>query len=155
MSESFFDASRFRWREVVGSGAEDYFVHHDYTILGHDVGAGTLDMVVRWGRDGGHCPVHRHLSTTTVLVLAGEQHLVDVLADGTRGDRRVRVAGDYALSLGDAHPHLECGGPEGGMAFFGNHCSDGILYDLHGPDGSVAVQVTIESLVADFEENAK
>jgi len=75
MEKSTFDQSRHKWREVRGDASSSYKIRHDYTILGHDVAAGTLDMVVRWTNDGGHCPIHRHLATTTILVLEGEQHL--------------------------------------------------------------------------------
>ena len=121
MAQSYFDASRYKWREVTGEPGLSYKVRHDYTILGYDLAAGTLDMVVRWAGDGGHCPIHRHVATTTVLVLEGEQHLWDIHPDGTRGEHKLRGAGDYALTVGDALPHLERGGAEGGMAFFGNH----------------------------------
>jgi hypothetical protein len=73
--QSFFDAGRYKWREVIGDPDLSYKVRHDYTILGHDQNARTLDMVVRWKADGGHCPIHRHTATTTMLVLEGEQHL--------------------------------------------------------------------------------
>jgi hypothetical protein len=98
MAQSPFDPSRYRWRNVVGDPGLSYKVHHDYTVLGHDRAAGTLDMLVRWYGDGGHCPIHRHVATTTVLVLDGEQHLLDVYPDGSRGNPRVRRAGEYALS---------------------------------------------------------
>ena len=54
MAESFFDPDRYQWREVTGEPELSYKVHHDYTILGYDLAAGTLDMLVRWGNDGGH-----------------------------------------------------------------------------------------------------
>jgi hypothetical protein len=149
-----FDPSRHRWREVTGDPALSYPVRHDYTILGWDLAAGTLDMVVRWRGDGGHCPLHRHVATTTVLVLAGEQHLWDVLPGGSRGPHRVRRAGDYALSTGDAHPHLERGGSDGGLVFFGNHSRDGRLYEIHDEAGKWIADVTLESLVADWQANA-
>jgi hypothetical protein len=153
MTQSAFDPSRHAWREVVGEPGLSYKVRHDYTILGHDVGAGTLDMVVRWAGDGGHCPLHRHVATTTVLVLEGEQHLWDVLPDGTRGEHRVRRAGDYALSLGDPYPHLERGGDEGGLVFFACHTNDGSLYEIVDENGKLVVDVTIETLVADWKAN--
>lgn len=149
-----FDPSRYRWREVTGGAELSYKVRHDYTILGHDVAAGTLDMLVRWTGDGGHCPLHRHTSTTTVLVLAGEQHLWDVNADGSHGAHKVRHAGDYALTLGDGLPHLERGGAEGGIAFFGNHCRNGVLYELFDEEMKMVAEVTIESLVADWKANS-
>ena len=153
MAQSFFDESRHKWREVTGGPELSYKVRHDYTILGYDRAAGTLDMVVRWAGDGGHCPIHRHTSTTTVLVLAGEQHLWDLHADGTRGERKVRRAGDYALTVGGALPHLECGGEAGGLAFFGNHSTEGLLYELLDEDMKVLAEVTIDTLVADWQAN--
>ncbi len=153
MTQSAFDPSRHKWRKVTGEPELSYKVHHDYTILGYDLAAGTLDMVVRWQGDGGHCPIHRHTATTTVLVLEGEQHLWDLHPDGSRGEPKVRRAGDYALTVGDAHPHLECGGPEGGITFFGNHSSNGLLYEILDEDMKVLADVTMESLVADWKAN--
>jgi len=154
MGKNHFDPGRYRWREVAGGSELSYKVHHDYTILGYDLAAGTLDMVVRWAGDGGHCPIHRHTATTTVLVLEGEQHLWDLHPDGTRGEHRVRHAGDYALTVSDALPHLECGGNAGGIAFFGNHSSDGLLYEILDEDLKRVLNVTMEVLIADFKENS-
>ena len=153
MTQTFFVPDRYKWREVTGGPELSYKVRHDYTILGCDVAAGTLDMVVRWQGDGGHCPIHRHTSTTTVLVIAGEQHLWDLHPDGTRGEHKVRRAGDYALTVGDGLPHLERGGEEGGIVFFGNHCTNGLLYELFNEDMKVVAEVTIEGLMADWQQN--
>ena len=153
MTQSCFDPGRYKWREVTGEPGLSYKVHHDYTILGYDLAAGTLDMVVRWAGDGGHCPIHRHTATTTVLVLEGEQHLWDLHPDGDRGEHRVRRAGDYALTVGDALPHLERGGEEGGIAFFGNHSSNGLLYEVLDEDLKLLANITMEVLIADWKEN--
>lgn len=155
MSRSPFDPGKHRWREVtVPADQSSFKIRHDYTILGHDVPSGTLDMVVRWRGDGGHCPLHRHVAMTTVLVLEGEQHLWDVHPDGTRGAEKVRRAGDYHLSTGDKHPHLERGGSEGGLVFFGCHTKNGLLYEILDEDLKVVAETTIENLVADFQANA-
>jgi hypothetical protein len=155
MKQSQFDPARYKWREVTAGPELSYKVRHDYTILGYDLAAGTLDMVVRWAGDGGHCPIHRHTATTTILVLEGEQHLWDLHPDGSRGEHRVRSAGDYALTVGDAHPHLERGGTDGGLAFFGNHSNDGLLYELLDEDLKVVADVTMEVLIADWNENGR
>jgi hypothetical protein len=139
---------------TVPDGLSSFKIRHEYTILGYDVAGGTLDMVVRWAGDGGHCPIHRHVATTTVLVFEGEQHLRDVHPDGTRGAEKVRRAGDYHLSTGDALPHLECGGPDGALVFFGCHARDGVLYEILDERGNVVDVTTVESLVADWQANA-
>jgi hypothetical protein len=153
MPPSIVDLERYKWREVTGEPGGAFLIRHDYTILGYDFAAGTLDMLVRWRGDGGHCPIHRHTSTTTVLVLEGEQHLWDLGPDGTRGEHRVRRAGDYALTVGEALPHLERGGAEGGIVFFGNHSRDGRLYEVFDDDMHVVMDVTMELLVADWKAN--
>lgn len=153
MTQRHFDPSRHKWRAVVGEPGLGYKVRHDYTILGYDLAAGTLDMVVRWAGDGGHCPIHRHTATTTVLVLEGEQHLWDLHPDGTRGEHKMRRAGDYALTVGDTLPHLERGGEDGGIAFFSNHSNDRLLYELLDEDLNLVVNVTMEVLIEDWKSN--
>lgn len=153
MAQHPFDPARYRWREVTDPSAS-YLIRHDYTILGHDAEAGTLDMIVRWSNDGGHCPIHRHVGTTTILVLDGEQHLWDLGPGGERLGHRVRRAGDHALTRAEAAPHLESGGSTGGLVFFGNHSSDGVLYEFFDPELNRTGQVTIAELVADWEANA-
>ena len=46
-------AARHKWRKVTGDPGLSYKVSHEYTILGYDLAAGTLDIVVRWEGDGG------------------------------------------------------------------------------------------------------
>ena len=38
--------------------------------------------------------------------------------------------------------------------FFGNHTSDGVLYEILDEDMKVIADVTIEGLLADWQENA-
>jgi len=153
MIDGTFDPSRYRWKEVTGRPGSKYKIHHDYTILGYDRDTGTLDMVVRWQGDGGHCPIHRHAATTSVIVLAAEQHLWDVEADGSIGNHRFRRAGDYALTGNDQKPHLERGGKDGGLVYFGARPDfpGGLLYEIYDADMNVVAEISIDSLVADFD----
>jgi hypothetical protein len=145
------DITRYKWREITGSRGESFKIRHDYTILGYDQAAGTLDLLVRWKGDGGHCPIHRHVSTTTVLVLAGEQHLWDIHPDGTRGDHRVRRAGDYALTTDTGLPHIERGGPDGAIVFFGNHAADGRLYEIFDEAMNRVADISMATLFATWQ----
>ena len=71
-----------------------------------------------------------------------------------QGKHTVRRAGDYSLTVGDGLPHLERGGPEGGVVFFGNHCAGGVLYEMLDEDMKVVGETTIEALFADWQANA-
>ena len=86
-------------------------------------------------------------------MLEGEQHLWDLHPDGRRGPERVRRAGDYAQTVGDALPHLERGGADGGLVFFGNHSNDGLLYEVLDEDLKVVVNVTMELFITDWKTN--
>ena len=119
-------------------------------MLGADRDAGTIDLLIRFDAEGGHCQAHRLVTTTSVLVLAGEQHLDELRPDGTKV-HKVRHAGTHHLTPGDPYPHLERGGPDGAVLFFSHHTSDGRLYEIVDLDGRVVHTVTLDSLVASWE----
>ena len=140
------DTDSFEWVEIEEPDAS-YRIHHEMAILGWDGDAGTIDLLIRFDDEGGHCHAHRHVCTTSVLVLEGEQHLDELLPDGRRRPK-VRRAGEYHLTTGDPNPHRERGGAEGAVVFFSHHSADGRLYEIVDDDGNVVSTVTIDSLVA-------
>jgi len=146
-----FDTDHIEWHSVIGEpGAEEYKLSYDYSILGYDYASGSLDMMMRWRGDGGNCERHRHVGITSTLVLQGEQHLDELLPDG-RMNHKVRKAGDYALSLGTEPPHLERGGPEGGVALLSLQAANGVLFELLDADLKVLVEVSPELLVSRWD----
>jgi hypothetical protein len=69
-----FDTSHLEWREVRGEPGLSYKLRYDLCVLGWDRENGTIDFVLRFAGDGGHCQRHRHLATTAraePLVRAG------------------------------------------------------------------------------------
>jgi hypothetical protein len=153
MDQRFLDLDRYKWREDRSDYGQSFKIGYAYTILGYDLAAGTLDMLVRWKGDDGHCPIHRHIAGASVFVVAGEQHLWDLNPDGSRGDHRVRSAGEYALTAADAAAHLERGGADGAVVFFGNHSRDGRLYEIFDQRMRHVANVSLESLIADWKSN--
>jgi len=91
------------------------------------------------------------------FVLEGEQHLYDYdEKSATKSDTpRIRRIGDYGLSVGVERPHLENGGPNGGIALFSTHTNDGSPYEILDDELNLILPITIELLVADFNEFAK
>ncbi|MCB0997252.1 MAG: hypothetical protein KDB21_19290 [Acidimicrobiales bacterium] len=148
-----FDLDDLEWMEISGSAEASYPIHHHLCVLGHDRDAGTIDLLIRFDDQGGHCQAHRHLTTTSVFVVQGEQHLDDLLPDGSRR-HKVRPAGGHHLTTGDPHPHLERGGPEGAVVFFSHHTDDGRLYEIVDDDLTPVAVVTLDSLVATWDARA-
>ena len=156
---SNLDLSQYKWQEFNEVGEDGFLIHMEQTILGCHRERGTIDFLVRWGKDGGHCPVHRHIASTTCIVLEGEQHFYDYQEDGTWATTpRIRRAGEHGLSHGaDKMAHRECGGPDGCIAFFSMHGDgpDAVMYEAFDNDMNLLIGVTIDMIVADFEANAK
>ena len=150
MPNTSFVPDRLDWDEISGDDSLSYKLHYEYALLGCDVEAGQVDLIMRFDSEGGHCPRHRHLGTTSVLVLEGEHHLTDLHPDGSTSTR-VRTTGTYALSTGDQAPHLERGGPQGGLVFFSMKASDGHIIDLVDDDLNVIQAVTVADMAALFE----
>jgi hypothetical protein len=150
MGQLGIDADRYGWQEITGARDTSYLVHHDMCVLGYDRDAGTIDLLIRFDDRGGHCQNHRHVTTTSVLVLQGEQHIDELLPDGRR-IHKVRRAGEHHLTTGDANPHQERGGSEGALVFFSHHTTDGRLYEIVDEDLRPVHVVTIDSLIESWE----
>jgi hypothetical protein len=128
ISESF-DPAAVEWRHVADLSNSEYKVDFEYSLLGYDLESGRLDMLLRYGKGGGHCRRHRHVAATATLILEGEQFITDLLPDGSTKQVH-RTKGDYALSAADAHPHNECGGDDGGTVLLSMHAAaDGVLFE--------------------------
>ncbi len=122
-----YDPRRVEWRRITDPACTDYRIDFEYSLLGYDLAAGRLDMLLRYG-SGCHCRRHRHVAATATLVLEGEQCLHEMLPDGTTRSVH-RRQGDYALAPGDAHPHDEWGGPDGGTVLLSMTSPSGILFE--------------------------
>ena len=150
MGDSITDLGGYEWITVEAPPIGDCEIHHEMTVLGYDRDAGTLDLMIRFDDRGGHCSPHRHITTTSVFVVAGEQHLQDLLPNGERV-AKVRPAGGYHLTTGDPHPHLERGGPDGAVVFYSHHTTDGRLYETIDEHGEVRGTVMLDDLIAMWE----
>jgi quercetin dioxygenase-like cupin family protein len=97
---------------------------------------GHADMLYKWAPDS-YCHFHRHTAITTSLVLSGELHVTDYDTEtGTKGETRIRKAGDYA-SKDSGDVHMEKGGPEGALVLFNLFAQNGSLAESLSMDGDV------------------
>ena len=120
----------------------------DYKILDVDVERRTVDMLFRFNPDG-VCFYHRHRSAVLSFVVEGEHHIQEVDDSGSR-TLKVRRAGEFAFSI-DGHPHIEGGGPEGGVVYFSFRGTDDHIYDILDEDLKLVREVSIEDFRDAFE----
>lgn len=144
-----FDLQSVEWRRVTDSRNSE--VDFEYSLLGYDIASGRLDMLLRYAQ-GGHCRRHRHVASTVTLVLEGEQFLSEMLPDGTTRFIH-RKKGDYALAAGDAHPHDEYGGDEGGTVLLSMTALDGILFEYFDENMENGWTVSISEYVDSWNKN--
>jgi len=138
------------WRPIRSPERTAYRVDFEYSLLGHDISSGRLDMLLRYAPNFGHCRRHRHVASTMTLVLEGEQHLIEQDGDGVEHTIS-RKKGDYALAKADASPHLEHGGKSGGVVLLSMLALDGILFEYFGEAPDDKWTVSVEEFVRDWD----
>ncbi|MBS0644768.1 MAG: hypothetical protein JSS43_33285 [Proteobacteria bacterium] len=141
-----FDLDAVEWRHFADPTCTEFKIDYEYSLLGYDVAAGRLDMLLRYGKGNGHCRRHRHVALTVTLVLEGEQHLTEILPDGTR-KAILRRKSEYALAQADALPHLEHGGEHGGTVILSMSAPDGILFEYFDDAMNSTNILTIQDFV--------
>ena len=145
-----FDVNNVEWHHIKGEPGDAYNLDYEYSLLGYDLAAGKLDMMMRFRPGGGYCEPHSHVAATTIMVLQGEQHLQEQLPDG--GVKTVvRKVGEYAISGRDALPHLETGGPEGAVIMLSLQTENGVLFEAFDPDFNKLLEFSIEDMVERWE----
>ncbi|GAB5486513.1 MAG: hypothetical protein Pars2KO_00830 [Parasphingorhabdus sp.] len=139
---NLLDNKDLNWIHFTGDDRFDYPIDYYGAVLSANED-GHIDLLYRWAPDS-YCHFHRHVCQTTSTVLAGELHVYDYAGDRS-GDKRIRVAGDYAAKdPGDVH--MEHGGPEGALVLFNLYAPDGKLADFMGPDGETLTTITLEDM---------
>lgn len=147
---SSFDSNEIEWHHIKGEPGDTYNLDYEYSLLGYDLDAGKLDMMMRFRPGGGYCEPHSHIAATSIMILQGEQHLEEQLPDG--GVKKiVRKAGEYAITGRDALPHLETGGPDGAVILLSLQTDTGILFEAFDPAFNKLFDFTIEDMVARWE----
>jgi len=152
MSAAYTDSfERVSWHRITQApGVVDYHLDYCYSLLGYDLEAGQLDMLMRFSPEGGYCERHSHIAATTTLILAGEQHLEEIQPDGSR-KKIVRRQGAYAISGPDALPHMETGGSDGCTLLLSMTAIDSVLFAVYDAHFTRKAVVTIEDFVKRWE----
>lgn len=121
------DIATVEWRKVTDPSFNKFKVDFEYSLLGYDLNSGRLDMLIKYAKFG-HCRPHRHIASTTTIVLEGDQYLNEFLPNGDVRKLH-RKKGDYVLSSRDANPHDEFGGENGGTVLLSMTSFKGLLFE--------------------------
>ena len=140
-----FDSDHIKWTHLQDPNT-GYPCNYKLAVLGAEPALGRLDLIVKWPPNS-YCHFHRHVADTTILVLEGEQHIIEIADDGTEGAHKVRPAGTYASSPG-GEAHMEHGGPEGATVFFAMQSRDGRIFETLDKDMNILATSTIEDMVS-------
>ena len=138
-----FDSDHIDWAHVVDDQV-DYPCDYQMAVLGSDPETGRLDLIVKWPPNS-YCHFHRHVADTAILVLEGEQHVTEILPDGSEGEHKVRPAGTYVMSPG-GEAHMERGGPDGALVFFSLQARDGKVFETLDREMNVLAASTVEEM---------
>lgn len=113
-------------------------------MLGAQPELGHIEFLSKW-EPNAYCHYHRHLGTTTLLVLEGEHHVIETSA--TETIHKIRRPGHFARNPG-GDIHMEYGGPQGAVVFFRVEAVDGgKLFDVLDSRGKILVTATIDDFM--------
>lgn len=140
-----FDGDKIDWN-LIDDPTQDYACKYEMAILGSDPETGRLDLIVRWPPNS-YCHFHRHVADTAVMVLEGEQHIIEIHDDGSEGEHKVRPAGTYVMSPG-GDAHMEYGGPDGAVVFFSLYAGKGNCFETLDRDMNVLDASTVAEMAA-------
>lgn len=135
-----FDTGKIEWKDFLTEGCY-------YRILDVNVAARTADMLVKFD-PGSRCLFHRHVATTTTLVLEGSLHVFEQTADGVV--EKIKRAGSFS-SGAENEIHIEGAGDDSVVVYFSMRGKDDHIYDLLNPDLSLRRAITVQDFARDWE----
>lgn len=141
---SGFNLNNLTWIHFEGGPQFDYSINYWLAVLGSRPEVGGLDFLVKW-EPNSYCHFHRHIGSTTTLILEGEHHVVETTANQTV--HKIRQPGHYSRTP-DGEAHMEYAGPEGSLVFFSMQSPDGRLFEILDKDENVLAVATVEGLLS-------
>lgn len=137
-----YDTSNVAWRDFITPGTY-------YKMLNVDLEAKQADMLVKFDAKS-QCMYHRHVATTTTLVLEGELVVREQGEDG-KEVIKVKPAGSYSIG-GEDEIHIEGSGDEPCIIFFSMRTKGDDIYQLLNNDLTLKKNITVADFYRDWHE---
>lgn len=131
-----FDQTNIKWNTLEG------FDHIWYHVLNVDRDLKVVDLLLKFAANQ-RVVLHKHHADYSTFIIQGELRLYN--ADGTLTE--IRPTASFVEKSAGGAPHTEGGGDVDCIAWFSNKGTDGVLYEILGPN-----EETIATLgMSDFE----
>jgi hypothetical protein len=140
-----YPGDKLDWIRITGNPRFDYPIDYSVAVLHVDPKEGRIDFLSRW-EPNHYCHYHRHLGETTVLVIEGEQNVVEEKS-GTETIHKARRPGFFARNPG-GDVHMEYGGPEGALVYFSCKAVGDKVFDVLTKEGKVLNTATVQDFVS-------
>ncbi len=118
-----FDQTNIKWYTLEG------IEHAWYHVLKVDVEAKTVDLLFKFAANQ-RVVLHRHHADYSTFIIQGELRLYNDEGDVTE----IRPTGSFVEKSAGGAPHTEGGGDQDCIAWFSNRGTDGMIYEILGPN---------------------
>lgn len=119
-----FDQSNIKWNTLEG------IEHLWYHVLNVDRDLNVVDLLLKFAANE-RVVLHKHHADYSTFIIQGELRLYDSEGELTE----IRPTASYVQKSAGGAPHTEGGGDEDCIAWFSNKGTDGVIYEILGPNG--------------------
>ncbi|MEM1078117.1 MAG: regulator [Pseudomonadota bacterium] len=119
-----FDESNITWNTLEG------IEHLWYHVLNVDRDLKVVDLLLKFAANE-RVVLHKHHADYSTFIIQGELRLYN--AEGTLTE--IRPTASYVQKTAGGAPHTEGGGDQDCIAWFSNKGTDGVIYEILGPNG--------------------
>lgn len=136
-------AGKIKWIRLEDKSNPEYPIDYSIAVLDSRPDEGEIDVLMKW-EPNCFCHFHKHIATTTTLVISGEHHVIEEMEGTVK--RTVRGPGSFARKApGDVHK--EHAGASGSLVFFSMKSPDGKLFEVLDEQENFLRTSTIEEFI--------
>ncbi|MGC3940691.1 hypothetical protein ACOTTU_23065 [Roseobacter sp. EG26] len=138
-----FDQSNVKWNTLEGID------HVWYHVLKVDPEAKVVDLLLKFSANQ-KIILHRHHADYSTFIIQGELRLYDENGDLTE----IRPTASFVEKPGGGAPHTEGGGDVDCIAWFSNRGTDGMIYEILGPNNETVATLGLQDFEALWKAQA-
>lgn len=141
---SAFDEANVNWNTLEGID------HLWYHVLNVDRDLKVVDLLLKFAANE-RVVLHKHHADYSTFIIQGELRLYDSEGELTE----IRPTASYVQKSAGGAPHTEGGGDQDCIAWFSNKGTDGVIYEILGPNGETLGTLGLAEFEALMEAQAE